>query len=110
MKPYKAKDISVYLTIHLQYFYISRKVIIVCMGMYNIIKFSEGCPNCDKKVEWQTKDLVIDNLYPVENILKIFKPNTRISGSVYTVCNYCQTEISAKINKGKLSNIKFLKK
>ena len=76
------------------------------MGMYNIIDFSKRCPSCSAKVEWQTKGLVIDSMYPIANVLKTYTPNRRMSGEVYTYCSECKTWVEAKMKNGKLGKLK----
>ncbi|OGM04509.1 hypothetical protein A2715_01185 [Candidatus Woesebacteria bacterium RIFCSPHIGHO2_01_FULL_39_32] len=79
------------------------------MGVYNIIKLDKGCPNCGAIVEWQSKDLVIDKIYPVERVLETFSLNKRMSGEVHTLCVKCKTWTEAEIRKGKLRNFKLTK-
>ncbi len=78
------------------------------MGMYNIIKLNKDCPNCGAKVEWQTKDLVIDGIYPVDNIniLETYALSERMTGEVHALCKKCKTWSDAKIKGRKLYNLK----
>lgn len=76
------------------------------MGMFNIIDLKRGCPSCGAKVEWQTKGLVIDNMYPVENVLKTFSLNKRLSGEIHSLCRKCGTWIEAKLINGRLIDLK----
>ena len=76
------------------------------MGVYNVIDLKRGCPSCGVKVEWQTKELVIDNIYPVENVLETFSLNIRMSGEVHTLCSKCGTWTEAKMVNGKLIDLK----
>lgn len=71
------------------------------MGMFNIILLDKPCPKCGSKVEWQTKDLVIDDKYPVVNILKKYTLNKRMSCEVYTCCDKCKVWTGGKIVDGK---------
>lgn len=76
------------------------------MGMYNIIDLEKNCPNCSTKVEWQTKDLVIDDIYPVASVLETYELNKRMSGEVHTLCSKCKTWSEARIKNGKLYNLR----
>lgn len=71
--------------------------------MYNIIDTKENCPNCDANVEWQTKDLIIDNKYLVANVLKTYRLNKRMDGEIHTFCDKCKTYSEGKIKNGKMS-------
>jgi len=79
------------------------------MGIYNIIDLKKNCPKCGQKVEWQTKDLVIDRIYPVANVLEVFAINKKMIGEIHTHCNKCKTWSEAKIKDGKLFNLKIEK-
>jgi len=77
----------------------------VFMGMYNIIDIKRNCPNCGAKVEWQSKDLIVDGIYSVVNALKTYILNKRMSGEVHTYCSKCSTWTEAKVVKGKLRKL-----
>jgi hypothetical protein len=76
------------------------------MGMYNRIKLGKDCPNCGAKVEWQSKGIVLDGIYPIENCLETFELNKRISGEVYTSCRKCGNWSEVIVKNGKLGKIK----
>ncbi|SRR5260221_2818292 len=59
------------------------------MGMFNILKTDKVCPRCGSVLEWQTKNLVIDNIYPVDNLLLVFDLNKRTTAEAYAVCKRC---------------------
>lgn len=73
------------------------------MGMFITIKLDKMCPHCGAKVWWQTKDLTIDDIYPVANFGQEYKVNSRMSAEVYTYCDKCKNEVNLKIKKGKIS-------
>ena len=75
--------------------------------MYNIILIDKPCPTCgNKNLEWQTKDLVIDDIYPIANLLSEYMVNKRMDGPVFTICDECKYWIEADIQKGKIVNEK----
>ncbi len=74
------------------------------MGMFNIIDIKKDCPKCGAKVEWQTKDLVIDSRYLVENSGEKYVLNTRMSAEIYTSCDKCKTWTELKIKNGKIES------
>ena len=75
------------------------------MGIYNIILINKNCPKCNNKnLEWQTKDLIIDNIYPVANVISRYKINKRMTATVYTNCNECETAVEIYIKDGKIIN------
>ena len=76
------------------------------MGMFNVIDIKKNCPKCDSKVEWQTKDLVIDDRYLTENTGETYVLNRRMSAEIYTSCDKCKTWSELKIINGKLGKIK----
>ena len=73
------------------------------MGMFVTLRLNEKCPYCGCSVEWQTKDLVVDDIYPIENFGQEYKINSRMSAEVYTHCDKCKKEVDLKIKKGKIS-------
>ena len=76
------------------------------MGMFNIVDIKKDCPNCGAIVEWQTKGIVLDGIYPIENVLEKFELNKRISGEVYTSCRECGNWSEVVIKNGKLGKMK----
>ena len=70
--------------------------------MFVTIGLDEKCPHCGSSVEWQTKDLTIDEIYPVANFGQEYKINSRMSAVVYANCDKCKKEINLKIKKGKV--------
>lgn len=74
--------------------------------MFNIVDIKKDCPNCGADVEWQTKGLILDGIYPIENVLQKFELSERISGEVYTSCDKCQFWSEVVIKDGKLGKIK----
>ncbi len=72
------------------------------MGMFVTIKLNEKCPHCGGSVEWQTKNLTIDEIYPVANFGQKYEINSRMSAEVYTYCDKCKKEVNLKIEKGKI--------
>jgi len=42
------------------------------MGHYSVINLTKVCPNCGAKVEWQSKRLIIDEIYPIDRVIKLF--------------------------------------
>ena len=73
---------------------------------FNIIDIKKDCPKCGAKVEWQTKDLVIDKTYPIENILRKYILNKKMSCEAHTSCDKCDAWSEVKIISGKLGKIK----
>ncbi len=70
--------------------------------MFVTLKFDQKCPNCGSNiVVWQTKDLVIDGIYPVSNFLQEYKVNERMDAEAYTHCDKCDKGITLVIKKGK---------
>lgn len=80
--------------------------IINYMGLFNTVNLKIGCPNCGVKVEWQTKDLILDGVYVIENTLETFELTKRISGVVYTGCDKCSYWSEVIIKNGKIGKIK----
>lgn len=76
------------------------------MGMFNAVKVGKDCPRCGAEVEWQTKDLILDGVYVIENTLETFELTKRISGVVYASCNKCGYWSEVIIRNGKLGKIK----
>jgi len=76
------------------------------MGMFNIIDLKKKCPNCSAEVEWQSKSLVVDGMYPVENVLGAFAVNERLSGEAHTTCGACRSWTNLKIKDGKIIDVK----
>lgn len=71
--------------------------------MFVTLKLDEKCPNCGSSVQWQTKNLTIDDIYPIANFGQEYKINSRMSAEVYTYCDKCKKEVDLKIKKGKIS-------
>ena len=76
------------------------------MGMFNTVNLKKDCANCGAKVEWQTKDLILDGVYIIENTLETFELSKRISGVVYACCDKCKFWNEVIIRNGKLGKIK----
>ncbi len=76
------------------------------MGLFNTVDLKVDCPNCGEKVEWQTKGLVLDGIYPIENVMERFELNKRISGEVHTLCDKCKFWSEVVIKNGKLGKIR----
>ena len=76
------------------------------MGIYNIIDIGKDCPNCGAKVEWQSKELVIDDIYRVVRSLDTFKINKRMDADIIAFCDECGAQAEADIKKGKVTNMK----
>jgi len=74
--------------------------------MYNIIDIGRNCPNCGAKVEWQSKELMIDDIYPVMETLANYKLDKRMSGEVHTSCDKCGVWLEVRFSKGKLGKVK----
>ena len=72
------------------------------MGLFNTVKINKGCPKCGADVEWQSKGLVVDGIYPVDNFLGKFELNERISGEVHTWCEKCNTSTDLFVVNGKV--------
>lgn len=72
------------------------------MGLFNIIKLNKECPKCGAEVEWQTKNLKIDDIYPVENLMNHYDLNSRMDAEVHTFCDKCNKWIELIIKKGKI--------
>lgn len=70
--------------------------------MFITIKFDEKCPHCGAKVEWQTKNLTIDGIYPVANFGQKYPINNRMDAKIYSYCESCKKEVSLTIKKGKI--------
>jgi hypothetical protein len=75
------------------------------MGLYNRIKYKQTCVNCGAEVEWQSKHLVIDEIYPVANVLETYEIDARLSGEMHTYCGKCDTSMDAEIVKGEVQKI-----
>lgn len=73
------------------------------MGMFVTLKFNKKCPHCGAEVWWQTKSLVIDEIYPVANFGQEYDVNKRMSAEAYTVCDKCKKETSLEIKKGEIN-------
>ena len=69
----------------------------------------KDCPNCGAIVEWQSRGIVLDGIYPIENVLEKFELNKRISGEVYTSCDKCDFWSEVVIKDGKLGKMKMVK-
>ncbi len=67
-----------------------------------MILTDKPCSVCGAKVQWQTKDLVIDDIYPVANYCDSFQLNERMDAEIYTTCDKCGTSLELKIVKGKI--------
>ncbi|MEK7504632.1 MAG: hypothetical protein AAB550_04010 [Patescibacteria group bacterium] len=73
------------------------------MGMFNVIKVKVDCPKCGGKIdEWQTKNLVIDDIYPVDNVLEHYDLNKGMDAEIHSYCDNCNKELSLIIKKGKI--------
>lgn len=78
------------------------------MGMYNVIDIEINCPKCGGEIdEWQTKDLVIDTIYRVDNLLSHYKLNSRMDAEIHSYCDKCKERISFDVKKGKITHAKF---
>lgn len=72
------------------------------MWLFNVVNIDKKCPKCGSIVEWQSKNLVVDGIYPVQNFLGVFELNKRISGEAHTLCDKCQSWIEVLIVEGKI--------
>lgn len=72
------------------------------MGLFNVVKMDKKCPKCGSETEWQSKNLVVDGIYPIQNFLGIFDLNERISGEAYASCDKCRTWTEVLIIDGKI--------
>lgn len=70
------------------------------MGLFNRINLNMGCPHCGQRVEWQSKYVIIDGIYPVQNCLESFDVNSRMDAEVYTYCGGCDWVTDLEIKKG----------
>lgn len=62
------------------------------MGLFNIINIDKKCPKCGAEVEWQSKRLVVDGIYPIQNFC----------GEAYASCRKCQTWTDLLMIDGKI--------
>ena len=74
--------------------------------MFNIVDLNKNCPVRGEKVEWQTKGLVLDGMYPIENGSGVFELTERISGEIYTRCEECGFWSEVIVKNGKLGRMK----
>ena len=72
------------------------------MGMFITIKLNRGCLYCGRKVWWQTKDLVIDGVYLVANLLQEYEVNERMDAGLGAYCDKCGKVSNLTIKKGKV--------
>ena len=81
------------------------------MGMFGIIKIDMPCPNCGKKVEWQTKGLWL-KYKSYEFFIGDYNVelDENMSGEMHTFCmkeiGGCGKFIDCDIVNGKIKNTK----
>lgn len=76
------------------------------MGIFNTITLNrpEKCPNCGQGIiTWQSKQLIYDG-YELANALREVKLNNKMDGEIHTACDKCNTYVSMRVKKGKLSS------
>jgi hypothetical protein len=72
------------------------------MGMFITIQLDKGCPQCGAKVEWQTKNLLLDDVYPVVNLLQEYDVSERMDADLYTYCVHCKNRTNLVMRKGEI--------
>lgn len=78
-------------------------VYIIDMGMFNIVKINKVCVKCGRSLEWQSKFLVLDDLYVLDNALKTYVFDNRLSGEIHSWCDKCGLEQNLYIKDGKVT-------
>lgn len=77
------------------------------MGLFNTLKFQKVCLFCGKELDnWQTKDLVIDDIYHIMNGLDVFELNDRMDATASDYCQKCKKGFNVVIKKGNVGNLK----
>lgn len=70
--------------------------------MFNTVKLDRKCSKCGADLEWQSKSLILDDLYWLDNALRIYEVTDRLTGEVHTYCDKCKTWHELCIEKGKI--------
>ena len=72
------------------------------MGVFNRIETDIHCPNCNSKLEWQSKFMKKDG-YPLANALLHIQLDRTFSGDMHTSCDSCNAWLEASIQDGNIT-------
>ncbi len=69
------------------------------MGLYNTILSDIRCPNCNQRLEWQSKRITYDG-YLLANAMQTIPLTQHISGEIHTSCDECRIFYEVEISTG----------
>ncbi len=75
------------------------------MGVFNIIRSEQTCPNCHAPVQWQSKSLEYDGLI-LANVMQVIELRPQMDGEMHAYCDACKTWTDATIQQGKVGELK----
>ena len=71
------------------------------MGMYNVLQSNMVCPQCQGKVEWQSKHLTYDG-FVLDNLLQDIPLSEHLDGEMHTWCDHCNAFTNVTIEQGEI--------
>lgn len=70
--------------------------------MFNVVKLDRKCSKCGADLEWQSKKLILDDLYWLDNVLRTYEVTDRLTGEVHTYCDKCLSSYDLFIKNGRV--------
>ena len=72
------------------------------MGVFDTVKTDMNCPNCNAKVEWQTKEAVdMNDEFRGEGLDTLNLKDIQV-GEIHTYCSNCKKYYEYKVKNGKI--------